>query len=152
MRAVLTRVREASVEIAGQTVGRIGQGYLILLGVAPSDTPAVCRKLAEKCLSLRLFEDEAGKMNLGLEAVGGQVLVVSQFTLFGDTKKGRRPSFVRAAGPELAVPLYEQFLSECAALGYPPQHGEFGADMQVALVNEGPCTIIIDTDEWKKKE
>ena len=148
MRAVLTRVREASVEIAGQTVGRIGQGYLILLGVAPSDTPAVCRKLAEKCLSLRLFEDEAGKMNLGLEAVGGQVLVVSQFTLFGDTKKGRRPSFVRAAGPELAVPLYEQFLSECAALGYPPQHGEFGADMQVYSQNDGPVTLILDTEEW----
>ena len=148
MRAVLTRVREASVEIAGQTVGRIGQGYLILLGVAPSDTPAVCRKLAEKCLSLRLFEDEAGKMNLGLEAVGGQVLVVSQFTLFGDTKKGRRPSFVRAAGPELAVPLYEQFLSECAALGYPPQHGEFGADMQVRSLNDGPVTLILDTEEW----
>ena len=147
MRAVLTRVREASVEIAGQTVGRIGQGYLILLGVAPSDTPAVCRKLAEKCLSLRLFEDEAGKMNLGLEAVGGQVLVVSQFTLFGDTKKGRRPSFVRAAGPELAVPLYEQFLSECAALGYPPQHGEFGADMQVRSQNDGPVTLILDTEE-----
>ena len=148
MRAVLTQVREASVEIAGQTVGRIGQGYLILLGVAPSDTPAVCRKLAEKCLSLRLFEDEAGKMNLGLEAVGGQVLVVSQFTLFGDTKKGRRPSFVRAAGPELAVPLYEQFLSECAALGYPPQHGEFGADMQVRSQNDGPVTLILDTEEW----
>ena len=148
MRAVLTRVREASVEIAGQTVGRIGQGYLILLGVAPSDTPAVCRKLAEKCLSLRLFEDEAGKMNLGLEAVGGQVLVVSQFTLFGNTKKGRRPSFVRAAGPELAVPLYEQFLSECAALGYPPQHGEFGADMQVRSQNDGPVTLILDTEEW----
>ena len=148
MRAVLTRVREASVEIAGQTVGRIGQGYLILLGVAPSDTPAVCRKLAEKCLSLRLFEDEAGKMNLGLDAVGGQVLVVSQFTLFGDTKKGRRPSFVRAAGPELAVPLYEQFLSECAALGYPPQHGEFGADMQVRSQNDGPVTLILDTEEW----
>ena len=148
MRAVLTRVREASVEIAGQTVGRIGQGYLILLGVAPSDTPAVCRKLAEKCLSLRLFEDEAGKMNLGLEAVGGQVLVVSQFTLFGDTKKGRRPSFVRAAWPELAVPLYEQFLSECAALGYPPQHGEFGADMQVRSQNDGPVTLILDTEEW----
>ena len=148
MRAVLTRVREASVEIAGQTVGRIGQGYLILLGVAPSDTPAVCRKLAEKCLSLRLFEDEAGKMNLGLEAVGGQVLVVSQFTLFGDTKKGRRPSFVRAAGPELTVPLYEQFLSECAALGYPPQHGEFGADMQVRSQNDGPVTLILDTEEW----
>ena len=148
MRAVLTRVREASVEIAGQTVGRIGQGYLILLGVAPSDTPAVCRKLAEKCLSLRLFEDEAGKMNLGLEAVGGQVLVVSQFTLFGDTKKGRQASFVRAAGPELAVPLYEQFLSECAALGYPPQHGEFGADMQVRSQNDGPVTLILDTEEW----
>ena len=148
MRAVLTRVREASVEIAGQTVGRIGQGYLILLGVAPSDTPALCRKLAEKCLSLRLFEDEAGKMNLGLEAVGGQVLVVSQFTLFGDTKKGRRPSFVRAAGPELAVPLYEQFLSECAVLGYPPQHGEFGADMQVRSQNDGPVTLILDTEEW----
>lgn len=148
MRAVLTRVREASVEIAGQTVGRIGQGYLILLGVAPSDTPAVCRKLAEKCLSLRLFEDEGGRMNLGLEAVGGQVLVVSQFTLFGDTKKGRRPSFVRAAGPELAVPLYEQFLSECAALGYPPQHGEFGADMQVRSQNDGPVTLILDTEEW----
>ena len=148
MRAVLTRVREASVEIAGQTVGRIGQGYLILLGVAPSDTPAVCRKLAEKCLSLRLFEDEAGKMNLGLEAVAGQVLVVSQFTLFGDPKKGRRPSFVRAAGPELAVPLYEQFLSECAALGYPPQHGEFGADMQVRSQNDGPVTLILDTEEW----
>ena len=148
MRAVLTRVREASVEIAGQTVGRIGQGYLILLGVAPSDTPAVCRRLAEKCLSLRLFEDEAGKMNLGLEAVAGQVLVVSQFTLFGDTKKGRRPSFVRAAGPELAVPLYEQFLSECAALGYPPQHGEFGADMQVRSQNDGPVTLILDTEEW----
>ena len=153
MRAVLTRVREASVEIAGQTVGRIGQGYLILLGVAPSDTPAVCRKLAEKCLSLRLFEDEAGLLyegvrNAGLEAVGGQVLVVSQFTLFGDTKKGRRPSFVRAAGPELAVPLYEQFLSECAALGYPPQHGEFGADMQVRSQNDGPVTLILDTEEW----
>ena len=148
MRAVLTRVREASVEIAGQTAGRIGQGYLILLGVAPSDTPAVCRKLAEKCLSLRLFEDEGGKMNLGLEAVGGQVLVVSQFTLFGDTKKGRRPSFVRAAGPEVAVPLYEQFLSECAALGYPPQHGEFGADMQVRSQNDGPVTLILDTEEW----
>ena len=148
MRAVLTRVREASVEIAGQTVGQIGQGYLILLGVAPSDTPAVCRRLAEKCLSLRLFEDEAGKMNLGLEAVAGQVLVVSQFTLFGDTKKGRRPSFVRAAGPELAVPLYEQFLSECAALGYPPQHGEFGADMQVRSQNDGPVTLILDTEEW----
>lgn len=148
MRAVLTRVREASVSIGGQTVGQIGRGFLILLGIAPDDSPAVCRKLAEKCLGLRLFEDEGGKMNLGLEAVGGQVLVVSQFTLFGDTKKGRRPSFVRAAGPETAIPLYEQFLAECAALGYPPQHGQFGADMQVYSQNDGPVTLILDTEEW----
>ena len=148
MRAVLTRVKSASVTIDGQCVGKIGQGFLILLGVGPKDTEKECRYLAEKALGLRIFEDENEKMNLGLEAVQGQVLVVSQFTLFGDTKKGRRPSFVRAAGPELAVPLYEQFLSECAALGYPPQHGEFGADMQVRSQNDGPVTLILDTEEW----
>jgi len=148
MRAVLTRVKEASVVIDGQTVGQIGQGFLILLGISPDDTPAICRKLAEKCLSLRIFEDENGKMNCGLESVGGQVLVVSQFTLYGDTKKGRRPSFVRAAGPDHAIPLYEQFLADCAELGYPPQHGEFGADMQVYSQNDGPVTLIIDTEEW----
>ncbi len=148
MRAVLTRVKEASVAIDGQTVGRIGQGFLILLGISPDDTPAICRKVAEKCLGLRIFEDGNGKMNCGLESVGGQVLVVSQFTLYGDTKKGRRPSFVRAAGPEHAIPLYEQFLADCAALGYPPQHGEFGADMQVCSQNDGPVTLIIDTEEW----
>lgn len=148
MRAVLTRVKSASVTIDGQCVGKIGQGFLILLGVGPKDTEKECRYLAEKALGLRIFEDENEKMNLGLEAVHGQVLVVSQFTLFGDTKKGRRPSFVRAAGPELAVPLYEQFLSECAALGYPPQHGEFGADMQVRSQNDGPVTLILDTEEW----
>lgn len=148
MRAVLTRVRSASVAIDGATVGAIGRGFLILLGISPADTPAVCRRLAEKCLSLRIFEDDAGKMNRGLEDIGGQVLVVSQFTLFGDTKKGRRPSFVRAAAPDHAIPLYEQFLSDCAALGYPPQHGQFGADMQVFSQNDGPVTLILDTDEW----
>ncbi len=148
MRAVLTRVASASVAIGGQTVGQIGRGFLILLGISPEDTPAICRKLAEKCLSLRIFEDENGKMNCGLESVGGQVLVVSQFTLYGDTKKGRRPSFIRAAGPDHAIPLYEQFLSDCAALGYPPQHGQFGADMQVYSQNDGPVTLIIDTEEW----
>lgn len=148
MRAVLTRVREASVAINGQIVGQIGKGFLILLGISPEDTPAICRKLAEKCMGLRIFEDENGKMNCGLEAVGGQVLVVSQFTLYGDTRKGRRPSFVRAAGPEHAIPLYEQFLTDCAELGYPPQHGQFGADMQVYSQNDGPVTLIIDTEEW----
>ena len=150
MRAVLTRVREASVSIDGEAVGRIGRGYLILLGVAPGDTPATCRRLAEKCAGLRLFTDENDKMNLGLEAVGGELLVVSQFTLFADTKKGRRPSFTAAAPPALGEALYEQFLADCAAQGYPPQHGRFGAHMQVASCNDGPVTIILDTEERER--
>lgn len=147
MRAVLTRVKYASVTIDGEIVGKIGQGFLILLGVGPNDTQAECRFLAEKALALRVFEDENGKMNLGLEAVGGQVLVVSQFTLYGNCRKGRRPSFTDAAGPELGNRLYEQFLSECTRLGYPPQHGEFGADMKVESLNDGPVTLILDTDQ-----
>lgn len=145
MRAVVTRVREASVAIGGRTVGSIGRGFLILLGVGPDDTRAEATRLAEKILGLRVFTDENDKMNLGLESVGGQVLVVSQFTLYGNVRKGRRPSFVGAAPPELAVPLYEFFLAECARLGYPPQHGEFGASMQVSSVNDGPVTLWIDT-------
>ena len=113
MRAVVTRVRSASVAIDGQTVGEIGQGFLILLGVTQDDTPALCRKLAEKVLGLRIFRDEHDKMNKGLADVGGSVLVVSQFTLYGDCSHGRRPNFLAAAGPDVAVPLYEQFLSEC---------------------------------------
>ena len=147
MRAVLTRVKSASVTIEGEVVGNIGQGFLILLGVGPEDTPKECRYLAEKALGLRVFEDENGKMNRGLEDVNGQVLVVSQFTLYGNCRKGRRPSFTDAAGPELGNALYEQFLRECEALGYPPQHGRFGADMQVASVNDGPVTLILDTDQ-----
>ena len=147
MRAVLTRVKSASVAIDGNVVGKIGQGFLILLGVGPEDTAADCRYLAEKALSLRIFEDENGKMNLGLADVGGQVLVVSQFTLYGNCRKGRRPSFTEAAPPALGNQLYEQFLADCAALGYPPQHGEFGADMQVASVNDGPVTLILDTQQ-----
>ena len=147
MRAVLTRVNSASVSIAGQVVGQIGKGFLILLGVGPEDTREDCRYLAEKALSLRVFEDENGKMNLGLSDVGGQVLVVSQFTLYGNCRKGRRPSFTEAAPPDLGNRLYEQFLKECEALGYPPQHGQFGADMQVASVNDGPVTLILDTEQ-----
>ena len=147
MRAVLTRVKSASVTIAGEVVGSIGQGFLILLGVGPNDTEKECRYLAEKALSLRVFEDENGKMNRGLEDVGGQVLVVSQFTLYGNCRKGRRPSFTDAAGPELGNRLYERFLQICQELGYPPQHGRFGADMQVASVNDGPVTLILDTKQ-----
>ena len=147
MRAILTRVNSASVSIDGETVGQIGKGFLILLGVGPEDTEKECRCLAEKALALRIFNDEDGKMNLGLESVGGQVLVVSQFTLYGNCRKGRRPSFVGAADPELGNRLYERFLEICEELGYPPQHGRFGADMQVASVNDGPVTLILDTDE-----
>ena len=147
MRAVLTRVKSASVTIDGQVVGKIGRGFLILLGVGPEDTEKESRYLAEKALGLRIFEDENGKMNLGLDSVEGEVLVVSQFTLFGNCRKGRRLSFAGAAGPELGEKLYEQFLSDCAALGYPPQHGRFGADMQVESVNDGPVTLILDTDQ-----
>jgi len=135
------------VAIDSEVVGSIGQGFLILLGVGPEDTEKECRYLAEKALGLRVFEDENGKMNLGLSDVQGQVLVVSQFTLYGNCRKGRRPSFVEAAGPELGNRLYEQFLRDCEELGFPPQHGRFGADMQVASVNDGPVTLILDTDE-----
>ena len=147
MKAVLTRVKYASVAIDGETVGKIGQGFLILLGVGPQDTEKECRLLAEKTLGLRIFEDENGKMNLGLEQVGGEVLVVSQFTLYGNCRKGRRPSFAEAADPELGNALYEKFLSVCAELGYPPQHGRFGADMKVESLNDGPVTLILDTDQ-----
>ena len=145
MRAVLTRVTSASVTIDGKVNGQIGRGFLILLGVGPEDTEKECRYLAEKALGLRIFEDENKKMNLGLDAVNGEVLVVSQFTLYGNCRKGRRPSFAEAAGPELGNQLYEKFLSICEELGYPPQHGRFGADMQVESVNDGPVTILLDT-------
>ena len=147
MKAVLTRVNSASVTIDGEVVGKIGKGFLILLGVGPNDTPDHCKYLAQKALGLRIFEDENEKMNLGLDAVNGEVLVVSQFTLYGNCRKGRRPSFAEAAGPELGKQLYEKFLAICEELGYPPQHGRFGADMKVESINDGPVTLILDTDQ-----
>lgn len=147
MRAVVTRVKSASVTIDGQVTGEIGRGFLILLGVGPRDTEAHCKYLVDKILGLRVFEDENGKMNLGLEQVGGSVLVVSQFTLYGNCRKGRRPSFTEAAPPALGNELYERFLELCREAGYPPQHGRFGADMQVASVNDGPVTLILDTEQ-----
>ena len=145
MRAVVTRVTSASVAIDGKVNGAIGRGFLVLLGIGPNDTPAQAAKLADKVVGLRVFEDENEKMNLNLATVGGQLLVVSQFTLYADTKS-RRPSFTGAAKPDIAIPLYEEFLKQCEALGFPPQHGEFGADMAVASVNDGPVTILLDTD------
>ncbi len=145
MRAVVTRVREASVTIEGRVNGAIGQGFLVLLGMGPNDTEAVCDKLAEKICNLRVFEDENGRMNCSLEQVGGSLLVVSQFTLYADTSS-RRPGFTGAAKPDLAIPLYERFLQRCRDRGFEVRHGEFGADMQVASVNDGPVTILFDTD------
>ena len=147
MRAILTRVNSASVAIGGEVVGKIGKGFLILLGVGPEDNEEHCKYLAQKALGLRVFEDENGKMNLGLEQVGGEVLVVSKSTPDGNCRKGRRPSFTDAAPPELGNRLYEQFLKECETLGFPPQHGQFGADMQVESVNDGPVTLILDTQQ-----
>ena len=147
MRAVLTRVSSASVTVDGAVTGQIGRGFLILLGVGPEDTEQECDKLCKKLLSLRIFTDDQGKMNLGLESVDGQVLVVSQFTLYGSCKKGRRPDFLGAAAPDKAERLYERFLQQCQALGYPPQHGIFGAHMLVESVNDGPVTLIVDSSE-----
>ena len=145
MRAVVTRVREASVTIEGRVNGAISQGFLVLLGVGPNDTEAICDKLAEKICNLRVFEDENGRMNRSLEQVGGSLLVVSQFTLYADTSS-RRPGFTGAAKPDLAIPLYERFLQRCRDRGFEVRHGEFGADMQVASINDGPVTILLDTD------
>lgn len=147
MRAVVTRVDSASVSIDGAVHGQIGKGLLILLGIAPDDTSTHCKKMADKILGLRIFTDEQDKMNRSLADIGGEVLVVSQFTLYGDCHKGRRPNFLQAAGPDIAIPLYEQFLQECEALGFPPQHGEFGAHMMVSSVNNGPVTMIVDTKD-----
>ena len=145
MKAVVTRVTSASVTIGGEVCGQIGRGFLVLRGVGPNDTEAQAARLADKVTGLRVFEDENEKMNRNLAAVGGGLLVVSQFTLYADTKS-RRPGFTGAAKPDVAIPLYEAFLSECARLGFPPQHGRFGADMQVCSVNDGPVTILLDTD------
>ena len=145
MRAVVTRVKNASVEIDGRVNGSIDQGFLVLLGVGPNDTEAQAVKMADKVCGLRVFEDENGKMNRNLEAVGGSLLVVSQFTLYADTKS-RRPGFTGAAKPDIAVPLYKKFMAECEGRGFHVEHGEFGADMQVFSQNDGPVTILFDTD------
>lgn len=147
MRAVLTRVKHASVSIDGKETARIGEGFLILLGITHEDTEAQAVKLADKLTGLRIFEDENGKMNRGLDEVKGELLVVSQFTLYGNCKKGRRPEFLAAARPDVAIPLYEKFVELCRAKGFHTETGEFGAYMQVDSLNDGPLTLVVDTDQ-----
>jgi D-tyrosyl-tRNA(Tyr) deacylase len=147
MRAILQRVQRGQVTVAGAVVGKIGPGYVILLGATHTDGPAEAQKLAEKTIHLRVFEDKQGKMNLSALDVGAEMLVVSQFTLFADTKKGRRPSFTQAAAPELAEPLVAQFVEALRANGVKKvETGVFGAAMLVSIENDGPVTIILDTD------
>lgn len=146
MKAVVQRVSSASVTVDGKVVASIDRGLLTLLGVMQGDTEAQLAKLVPKICELRIFEDEGGKLNLSLKDVGGAHLIVSQFTLAGDCSSGKRPSFIRAARPEAAKPLFEQALALSAAQGVPTQGGVFQADMQVALVNDGPVTLILDTD------
>ena len=146
MKCILQRVQRSAVRVDGSVVGEIGTGYLILLGIAPTDTVETVQWMVDKIVRLRVFNDDDGRMNRSLLDVGGSALVVSQFTLFASTAKGNRPAFTRAARPEVAVPRYEEFLRQLMAeLGRPVATGEFGADMQFALVNDGPVTIVMDT-------
>lgn len=145
MRAVVQRVLSAHVSVEGREVGRVGQGILVLIGVAEGDAPADAIALADKVVNLRIFEDDDGKMNRSLLDVGGGLLAVSQFTLLGDCRKGRRPSFATAAAPDLGKKLYERFVEEAARFKIPIALGQFRAHMQVHLVNDGPVTILIDT-------
>ena len=144
MRVVLQRVARASVTIDGSTVGEIGPGFCLLVGFSHTDTPAQVAWMAEKIVGLRLFSDAEGKMNLGLAEAGGTLLVVSQFTLYGDASKGRRPSFIDAARPEVAIPLYDRFITDLRATGVTVATGEFGADMQVEILNDGPVTLLLE--------
>ena len=144
MKVVLQRVLRASVTIEGAVAGAIGRGFCLLVGFTHTDTVAQVDWMAEKVAGLRLFSDAGGKMNLGLRDVGGALLVISQFTLYGDTEKGRRPSFIEAARPDVAVPLYERFLSALRGLGFEVAAGKFGADMLVEIHNDGPVTLVLE--------
>ena len=147
MRAVVQRVSRANVVIAADTVGDIGSGLVVLLGITHTDTPSQAQWLAEKVAGLRIFNDAEGKMNHDLVDVGGAMLIVSQFTLYGDCRKGKRPSFIDAAPPSIAIPLYETFINSVKALGISVAEGRFGADMKVELVNDGPVTLIVDSKQ-----
>lgn len=150
MRAVVQRVTQASVTVDGELLGRIGKGLLILLGVADGDTRDLTEKMADKICRLRIFEDENGKTSLSLADVGGELLVISQFTLYADCRKGNRPSFVKAGAPQMAEKLYEHFLVRCREQADVVEKGQFGADMKVELLNDGPFTLMLDSEELFK--
>ena len=147
MRAVLQRVTNASVKVDGEVIGAIDGGFLIFLGVAETDTESVADKLADKICKLRIFQDAEGKTNLPLADVGGELLVISQFTLYADCHKGNRPSFIKAGSPAKAEQLYEYFIGRCQQYGFKVEHGSFGADMKVELLNDGPFTLMLEADE-----
>lgn len=150
MRAVVQRVKQAEVRVSSELVGAIGPGFLVLLGITHADDAATARKLAEKVARLRIFEDSDGKMNLGLSEIEGAVLCVSQFTLYGDVRRGRRPSFDEAARPEQALPLWEAFCESIEQTGIRCERGRFAAEMQVSLVNDGPVTLIVDSRDLEQ--
>ncbi len=146
MRFVIQRVTQADVKIDGNVVGKIGKGYVVLVGVADGDTEEIADKMIKKMIGLRIFEDEEGKTNLNLESVNGELLIISQFTLYADCKKGNRPSFIKAGKPDMAQEMYEYIIRQCKGQVPVVERGEFGADMKVSLVNDGPFTIVLDSD------
>lgn len=147
MRFVIQRVTSSKVTIGGEIRGEIGKGFLVLIGVAGGDTAEIADKMIRKMVNMRIFEDENGKTNLGLKDVGGSLLLISQFTLYADCKKGNRPSFIKAGAPDMAEKLYDYIISECKKEVEVVEQGEFGADMKVELLNDGPFTILLDSDE-----
>ncbi|MEO2240002.1 D-aminoacyl-tRNA deacylase [Dorea sp. YH-dor226] len=147
MRFVIQRVTESEVQVDGEVLGKIGRGFMVLIGVSDSDTKEIADKMVKKMLGLRIFEDEQGKTNLSLETVGGELLLISQFTLYANCKKGNRPSFIEAGAPDMAEEMYEYIISKCKEQVPVVERGRFGADMKVSLINDGPFTIVLDSDK-----
>ena len=147
MKFVIQRVMESEVKVEGETLGKIGKGFMVLIGVSNSDTKEIADRIVKKMLGLRIFEDEQGKTNLSLDAVGGSLLLISQFTLYANCKKGNRPSFIEAGAPDMAEEMYEYIISKCKEQVKVVERGRFGADMKVSLVNDGPFTIVLDSED-----
>ena len=146
MRFVIQRVTESQVEVEGKVIGKIGKGFMVLIGISDTDTKEIADKMVKKLLGMRIFEDQDGKTNLSLDAVGGELLLISQFTLYANCKRGNRPSFIEAGAPDMANEIYEYIIAKCKERLPVVERGEFGADMKVSLVNDGPFTILLDSD------